>query len=157
MATLIEADLHLFVDAVKHYLKTTTRQLPDITAAFLGDAALEGHDFNGTVSFSGAFRGQVTVSMPGALLGELLVLQHETRPQTPALLLDAVGEIANTLAGNARQAFGPDLEISVPQVRAGKRQLQANVRQRPYVITFRWNTYPALVCIDLERHASAQK
>lgn len=153
MATLIEDDLRLFVDAVKHYLKATTRQLPEITAAYLGDATLMGHEFNGTVRFSGAFRGQVTVSMPSGLLGELLVLQHETRPQTKPLLLDAVGEIANTLAGNARKTLGPELEISVPQVHMGKLSLNAQVRQRPYVISLRWNTYPALVCIDLERTA----
>ena len=60
-------------------------------------------------------------------------------------------EVANTLAGNARKVFGPDLDISVPTRLLGAQGIMARVRQRPYVITFRWNRYPALVCVDLER------
>jgi hypothetical protein len=47
------------------------------------------------------------VSMPGKLVREILLLQHET-DLSDGNLLDAVGEIANTLAGNARKALGSD-------------------------------------------------
>lgn len=150
MATLTEDDLLLFVDAVKHYLKATTGQEPEITSAFLGDANVTGHEFNGIVSFMGGYSGQILVSMPPGLLRELLVLQHE-RDFSEDNLLDAVGEVANTLAGNARKVFGPALDISVPTRLRGAQGITARVRQRPYVITFRWNRYPALVCVDLER------
>jgi len=150
MATLTEDDLRLFVDAVKHYLQATSRQEPEITSAFLGDARVTGHEFNGIVSFMGGYSGQILVSMPQAMLRELLVLQHE-RDFSEANLLDAVGEVANTLAGNARKVFGPELDISVPTRLRGAHGITARVRQRPYVITFRWHHHPALVCVDLER------
>jgi chemotaxis protein CheX len=88
--------------------------------------------------------------MPQKLLRELLLLQQETN-LSDANLLDAVGEIANTLAGNARKEFGAGLTISVPVKLHGSQGIQARVRQRPYVITFRWNHQPALVCVDMER------
>jgi chemotaxis protein CheX len=44
---------------------------------------------------------------------ELLLMQHET-DLSESNLLDAIGEIANTLAGNARQTLGGGLEISAP-------------------------------------------
>ena len=66
-------------------------------------------------------------------------------------LLDAVGEIANTLAGNARKAMGPDLQISVPIKLQGAHGMKARVRKRPYVITLRWNHHLAMVCVDMER------
>jgi chemotaxis protein CheX len=150
MATLTEDDLRLFVDAVKHYLKATSGQEPEITSAFLGDANVTGHEFNGIVSFMGGYSGQILVSMPQGMLRELLVLQHE-RNFTESNLLDAVGEVANTLAGNARKLFGPELDISVPTRLRGAQGITARVRERPYVITFRWNRHPALVCVDLER------
>lgn len=150
MATLTEDDLRLFVDAVKHYLKATTGQEPEITSAFLGDANVTGHEYNGIVSFMGGYSGQILVSMPQGMLRELLILQHE-RNINESNMLDAVGEVANTLAGNARKVFGPDLDISVPTRLLGAQGIMARVRQRPYVITFRWNRYPALVCVDLER------
>jgi chemotaxis protein CheX len=115
---------------------------------------LPTQDFNGIVSFSGRFTGQVIVSLPAMAVRELLLMQHET-DLSESNLLDVIGEIANTLAGNARQALGSGLEISVPvpvtmRGRAGR---QARVRPHPYVISFRWNIYPGLVCVDLDRLA----
>ena len=57
------------------------------------------------------------------------------------------------MAGNARQALGSGLEISVPTTLRGRAGRQARSRPHPYVIAFRWNTHPGLVCVDLERRA----
>ena len=105
MATLNENDLKLFVDSIRHYLKITTRQEPQITSAYLGTGDIEAFEFNGIVTFSGSHNGHVVVSMPGKLVREILLLQHEPDLRD-GNLLDAVGEIANTLAGNALKALG---------------------------------------------------
>lgn len=149
MTALKESDLRLFIDSVRRYFDVTSRIAPEITSAFLGVDAVPGHDFNGIVSFSGRYRGQVMVSLPAVALKELLLIQRET-DLSQASLLDAVGEIANTLAGNARRALGKDLEISVPRVVHGRPASAARTRQHPYVITFRWNRYPGMVYVDLE-------
>lgn len=150
MATLNETDLKLFVDSIRTYLKVTTRQEPQITSAFLGTGDLEGFEFNGIVTFSGSHNGHVVVSMPAKLVREILLLQHET-DLGDSNLLDAVGEIANTLAGNARKSLGSELDISVPVKVQGLNSIQARVRKHPYVITLRWNHYEAMVCVDMER------
>jgi len=150
MAALNESDLRLFVDSVTRYFAVTCRTPPQITAAYLGTDPLPTHDFSGIVSFSGRFTGQVTVSLPAMALRELLLMQHET-DLSESNLLDAVGEIANTLAGNARQGLGSGLEISVPATLRGRAGQRTRVRTHPYVITFRWNTYPGMVCVDLDR------
>ena len=150
MGTLNETELKLFVDSVRRYFDVTTTQPPQITSAFLGNAELHSHAFTGSVQFSGSYRGQVWVSMPGPLLRELLLLQRTT-DLSDANLLDAVGEIANTLAGNARQQLGADLQISVPATRQGQAPIHTSVRQHPYAITLRWNHQPALVLVDMER------
>lgn len=150
MASLHEADLQLFADAIKNYLQVTTRQAPQVTSAFLGTGNFERFEFNGIVNFSGSYTGQVVVSMPQILLRELLLLQRETDLSNQNLL-DAVGEIANTLAGNARKTLGPELDISVPIKIQGTAAAKASVRQHPYVITLRWGHHQAMVCVDLER------
>ncbi|WP_114974206.1 chemotaxis protein CheX [Rhodoferax ferrireducens] len=152
MGALVEDELKLFVNSVRRYFSVTTSQEPQITSAFLGTSDIEGHDFNGLVSFSGTYDGHVMVSMPGKLLRELLLLQHET-DLSDANLLDAVGEIANTLAGNARKALGSGLQISVPVKVQGASGIKARVRQHPYVITLRWNHQPALIVVDMERRS----
>ena len=149
---LHQAELKLFIDSVRRYFHVVAKQEPQITSAFLGTGDIEGYDFNGIVTFSGAYNGHVIVSMPPALLRELLLLQGET-DLSESNLLDAVGEIANTLGGNARKALGSSLQISVPVKLHGTSGVKARVRKHPYVITLRWNRQPALVCVDLERRS----
>lgn len=148
--SLQEAELKMFVESVRRYFQVITRQEPQITSAFLGTGDIEGHDFNGIVTFSGTYNGHVIVSMPPQLLRELLVLQGET-DLGEGNLLDAVGEIANTLGGNARKALGAGLQISVPVKLQGSSGIRARVRKHPCVITLRWNHQPALVCVDMEK------
>jgi chemotaxis protein CheX len=147
---LQQAELKLFVDSVRRYFMVITRQEPQITSAFLGTDDVEGFDFNGIVTFSGSYNGHVIVSMPAQLLRELLLLQGET-DLSEGNLLDAVGEIANTLGGNARKTLGASLQISVPVKLQGTHGMRARVRRHPYVITLRWNHLPALVCVDMSR------
>ena len=150
MDALHETELKLFVDSVRRYFQVVTKQEPQITSAFLGTGDVEGHDFNGIVTFSGTYNGHVMVSMPSQLLRELLVLQGET-DLSENNLLDAVGEIANTLGGNARKTLGTGLQISVPVKLHGTSGVRARVRKHPYVITLRWNHQPAMVCVDMEK------
>ena len=150
MESLNPDELKLFVESVRQYFKVLTRQEPQITSAFLATGELQGYDYNGIVTFSGAYNGHVIVSMPGQLLKELLALQGET-DMGQGNLLDAVGEIANTLGGNARKSLGSALQISVPVKLHGSAGIQARVRKHPYAITMRWNHQPAVVCIDMER------
>lgn len=150
MSSLSEDELKLFVDSVRNYFKKTTSQIPSITSAFLGGGDISAYEFNGVVTFSGSYTGQVIVSMPKQLLRELLLVQSETDLSDPNLL-DTVGEIANTLAGNARKKLGSDLGISVPVKLQGSTASRAKVRKHPYIITLEWCHKPALVCVDIER------
>jgi chemotaxis protein CheX len=150
MDPLHQTELKLFVDSVRRYFQVIAKEEPQITSAFLGTGDVEAHDFNGIVSFSGSYNGHVMVSMPPQLLRELLLLQGET-DLSESNLLDAVGEIANTLGGNARKTLGPALQISVPVKLHGASGIRARVRKHPYVITLRWNHQPAMVCVDMEK------
>ncbi len=149
---LTEQELKLFVDSVRHYFKTTTSQAPQITSAYLATGEVQGYEFTGVISFTGSHTGQIMVSMPAKPLRELLLLQGE-RDLSDHNLLDAVGEIANTLAGNARKSLGAGLQISTPMKLQGASGIKARVRQHPYVITLRWNHQQSLVCIDMQRKA----
>ncbi|MEO5672136.1 MAG: chemotaxis protein CheX [Ramlibacter sp.] len=150
MNSLHETELKLFVDSVRRYFQVIAKLEPQITSAFLGTDDVDGHDYNGVVTFSGSYNGHVIVSMPPQLLRELLLLQGET-DLSEGNLLDAVGEIANTLGGNARKTLGSALQISVPMKVRGSSGMRARVRKHPYVITLRWNHQPAMVCVDMEK------
>ncbi|MGL4666630.1 MAG: chemotaxis protein CheX [Saezia sp.] len=152
MNEIDEGELRLFVDSVRNYFKKTTKKEPTITAAYLGTDSITTYEYNGIVSFSGSYSGQIIVSMPRQLLISLLVMLNETDVSDDNLL-DIVGEIANTLAGNARKSLddGAGLNISVPVKLKSSASARARVRKHPYVIDLSWVGCPALVCVDIAK------
>jgi len=157
MADLNEKDLRVFVDAVTHYFKQLSREAPRIRGAYLdtgGTPAIE-MEYVGAIALSGAFRGRVYVSAPRALLRHLLIATGEP-DQSHMAMLDLIGEMANTVSGNARRHFGPQLEISVPMAScAGDIRLPPDSGSRPYIVSVEWKNYGATVVVDLQRSGAA--
>ena len=65
--------------------------------------------------------------------------------------VDLVGEVANTISGNARRVFGPDFMISVPVVVAGSaKAIQVPRNVKAYIIPLRWHKYEAALVVSLQ-------
>jgi chemotaxis protein CheX len=150
LTNLSESDLKVFIDAVTHYFSHLTSEPAEIRSSYLSNAATPRFDYTGLITVSGSFRGCVYFSAPRLLVRELLIQLQE--PDTcEDNLLDAVGEVANTISGNARRHFGSALDISVPvTIRGATEQIKAAVRTRPFAILLRWQRYEAVVVVDLE-------
>jgi chemotaxis protein CheX len=152
---MTENDLKVFVDAVTHYFSRVTREPATIRAAYLADSGVPpALQYTGRINVSGRLRGSVHFSAKRTMLYDLLRESQEP-DASEENLLDAVGEIANTIAGNARRHFGSALEISVPVTgRNGAAGAEA-VRKRPFVILLRWGGHDGVVVVDLEAAAGA--
>jgi chemotaxis protein CheX len=151
MSTLSESELKVFIDAVTHYFSHLTSEPAEIRAAYLADTKTPRFTYTGLITLSGHFRGCVYFSAPRRLVRELL-LQLQEPDTCEDNLLDAVGEVANTLSGNARRHFGEALEISVPiTILGATEQIRTGVRTRPFAIVLSWQRYEAVVVVDIER------
>ncbi|MEW6166928.1 MAG: chemotaxis protein CheX [Pseudomonadota bacterium] len=151
MSALTAAEIKVFVDAVIRYFDRLTGDGAVVSASYLADTAIPRSDYTGLITFSGRFRGCIYCSAPRAMLPELLAALGEPDVSEPNLL-DAVGELTNTIAGNARSHFGDGLEISVPvTIRGTSERIRAAVRARPYAIVVRWRRHDIAVVVDLER------
>lgn len=145
-----EAEIRVFVDAVVHYFQQVGGDGATVRAAFLADDQLSAptSDYTGLITVSGAYVGSVYFSAPSLLLRQLLMTMKERASHDS--YLDAVGEIANTIAGNARRHFTEKLEISVPVAFAGPAvDIRTAVRARPLVLTVEWRALQAIVVIDV--------
>ena len=66
-------------------------------------------------------------------------------------LCDLVGEITNTLSGNARRDFGQQFQISVPAVLSGRDgKLDYPKTGRPIIIPIEWRNYHARLIVCLQ-------
>jgi chemotaxis protein CheX len=84
------------------------------------------------------------------MLGEILGLLKESRIDEEAKK-DLVGEIANTLSGNAREEFGSEFQISVPTVMVGSEAgLSQRNDSRNYAIPLNWHSETAYLLVALE-------
>ncbi len=150
MTAIDERDLRVVAESAQRYFTASAAVPAEITSAFLGAESIAAHEFTGVITLAGQFVGQVIFSAPRGLLRELLRMQGE-HALGDDNLLDAVGEVANTIAGNLRREFGPNLQISVPERLAGRHTLPMRQRARPYVVSLRWSQHSAMICIDIQR------
>lgn len=153
MGDISEDEIAVFHAAISNYFNQITRESALVQGAYLAERGTVPpmHDCTGMISISGRYTGCIYFSAPRQMMRHLLVAMHEPH-QGDANLLDAVGEVANTIAGNARRHFGEHMEISVPvTMSAVPEQVRNSVRAHAYVVQISWKHYEAVLIVDIER------
>ena len=151
MSDLSEKDIEVFIEAVGGYFKKTTKEAASVGVAYLARNAFPMNDFTGMIKVSADYEGALYFSAPSAMLRHLLTVMKETN-QSDENLLDAVGEIANTISGNARKYFGENMVISIPEKVAGlPSSFSQLARHYAYVIIIKWKHYSASLIVDISR------
>lgn len=146
-----EEELRAFIEIVNQYFERQTGRLPELGNPYRGDpAALPMYDFTGVIGISGARPGCVYFTAHRDLLRELLLHVGEST-LSDENLSDLVGEVANTISGNARRVFGPEFMISVPVVVAGAAQaIQVPRNVKAYILPLRWHKREAALVASLQ-------
>lgn len=146
-----ETEVNVFVNSVLHYFDTTVQQVAECGTPHLAlGRSPEVSDYTGIIKISGKRDGVVFFTAPKSMLCVMLMRMQET-DMSHDNLCDLVGEIANTLSGNARRDFGHQFSISVPSVVHGRNApMDYPPNTRPIVIPIAWRTYRArlVVCLD---------
>ena len=146
-----ERELRAFVEIVNQYFERQTGRLPDLGTPYLGEpSALPIYDFTGVIGISGNRPGCVYFTAHRDLLRNLLLRVGEP-DLSDDNLSDLVGEVANTISGNARRVFGPDFMISVPVVVAGSaKAIQVPRNVKAYILPLRWHKLEAALVASLQ-------
>lgn len=143
--------LAVFVDGVTHYFETISNQTPSVGTPFLIDN-INNYlmDYTGIIGISGNQKGSVFFSAPEKLLIHLLNKLGIFSTQSEKLM-DLVGEVSNTISGNARREFGDEFLLSVPLVLKGKSdEIAITKTVEIYVIPIVWSHQNANLIINLE-------
>lgn len=144
-------NLSVFVDGIANFFDTVTQTNANVGTPFLIQDINEYlHDFTGIIGITGNHKGSVFFSTTRRLAVHLLSDMGVMTTRDDKLM-DLVGEVCNTVSGNARREFGDQFMISTPVVIQGKSE---NVRAKDvvgiYVIPIVWRELEANLVINLE-------
>ena len=106
-------------------------------------------DFSAIIGVTGSQRGCVYFTAPREMLKDLVKRLGEP-DLSDEICADYVGEIANTISGNAREALGSNFKISVPTVfRGTDRDVQFPLDAPAFVVPIHWAGYRSALIICL--------
>lgn len=145
----------VFVDGISRYFEhldhdNSVNTSLEIGAPFILDYEQEnGLDYTGFIAVSGNDQGNIFFSATSCLLKTIL-LNYGVSELTDSKHKDIVGEVANTIAGNARRYLGNNFLISTPTVIEGSLQSEHyDTSHRSYVIPLRWKSKSAQLIVNL--------
>lgn len=146
-----EQTLQVFIDGVVRYFQHTNDKDVKVGTPYLVENENPAaYDVTGIIGISGPYRGCVYFTAPRILLKHLLLSIGEPDTSNDHLF-DLVGEVANTISGNARSTFGHEFMISVPaMIEGAPDHIHLPKHLRSYVIPVYWKAYHAAVVICLE-------
>ncbi|MBX2846833.1 MAG: chemotaxis protein CheX [Acidiferrobacterales bacterium] len=144
-------DLNIFIKGIKHYFSQSSDSEATVHTPYLQENTNKmAHEYTGIIGISGRNKGCVYFTAPELLLQHLLKVQKifDTSHEN---LCDLVGEIANTISGNARRHFGSEFMISVPVVVSGQLdQIKLPKGLRSFIIPITWLSYEGALVICIE-------
>jgi chemotaxis protein CheX len=110
------------LDAVQDVFKTMVGMNVSAGKPVLNKDKMPGYEVNGRIGLSGAVCGAICVSLPEALSLRIAswMLEEEYK-ELDEDSIDALKEITNMIAGNAKSNFpGDNVEITVPDLMLGR-------------------------------------
>ena len=148
---LTEAEIKTFIDGALHYFAVSARQPVAVGSPYLiTDGAPTVHEYTGIIGVAGRRKGAVCFTAPRSMLMVLLMRMNET-DTSETNMKDLIGEVANTISGNARRDFGKEFVISVPTVmETAGGKFRPPVTARPFIIPLNWRSHSAKLIVCLE-------
>ncbi len=146
-----ETDLHFFIDSTVNYFEELTKEKAVTGIPYIkGDKAVV-LKYTGIIGISGKRKGSIYFTANTEMLKELAYIIIGLQEASTLEIKDLIGEIANTISGNVRQAYGSDFMISVPVVIEGEPidiKFPHNIQS--FVIPLNWKNFQSFLVVCLE-------
>ncbi len=146
-----ETDLHFFIDSTVNYFEEVTNEKATAGIPYIKGNEPVVLEYTGIIGISGKRKGSIYVTTSENMLSTIAKVILGLKEVGKEDIKDLVGEIANTISGNVRQAYGSDFMISVPVVVEGKAKdikLPDNIQS--FVIPITWKDFKLFLVVCLE-------
>ncbi|MEQ9366152.1 MAG: chemotaxis protein CheX [Leptospirales bacterium] len=132
-------EVQIFVDLVVHYFDGISGQACRTGIPRLAGADdYEAKQITGIIGISGQHKGCVCFSTGPDMLRAAVRATLGDPGDVPNAEADMIGEIANTIAGNAMQAFNESFSISVPVICEDASKVRLPQGVPVFVIPINW-------------------
>ncbi|MCR9143385.1 MAG: chemotaxis protein CheX [bacterium] len=146
-----ERDVQVFVEGTQNYFQEVSGVTPEIGLPYLKGEEEAILDYTGAIGISGERKGCVYFTTNREMLaGIVQAVVGSEEEVTEESLRDMVGEIANTISGNARRSFGSNFMISVPIVIVGSPVIDLPMGIPTYVIPLTWQGHKSYIVAGIE-------
>ena len=147
-----ETILKIFAQSVTRYFATVANGEAVLGTPYLaGSDESVAFDFSAVIGITGSYRGNIYYTAPREKLRSLLPLIGETEPDD-RLCAELVGEITNTISGNAREQLGGAFMISTPFIiEGGPLHVRAARDTTCYILPVTWNQHRSRVLVSLHQ------
>lgn len=143
-------DIEVFTHGILRYFAEVSGAQAEVGAPFLKGKDTVILDYTGAIGISGDRKGGVYFTAGRRALEDLVQAVVGVEADEDALK-DMAGEIANTIAGNARESFGSNFMISIPMVVVGMpNTIEMPTRVPTYVIPIVWKDHKAFLVVGIE-------
>jgi chemotaxis protein CheX len=120
-----------------------------------GDTESAGLGFSAVIGISGTYRGNIYYTASREKLNALLPLLGEKTPDD-TLCAELVGEITNTISGNAREQLGGGFMISTPFILEARPLFVHPSRNAAlYVLPISWRQFSSRLLISVVKDPDA--
>lgn len=146
-----DTELQIFVDSLKFYFATNIGGELEIAPAYHTESKdTPASELTGIIGVSGDKQGCVYLTATREMIGDVLLAMGEPEVDD-SLLNDVIGEVTNTVTGNARRFLGPGFMISVPIVVTGHPEHIHFPRNYDIgVVPFVWNGHRGSLVVCLQ-------
>ncbi len=148
---MTESELKAFIDVVVNYFREVTGETVEMGVPYIKGKRKLLLDYTGLIGISGTRKGAVYLTASSMMLREIASILLGDEEPDDDFIVDLVGEISNTIAGNVRQSFGSSFMISVPIILKGSPE-DVVIKLNPPVfsIPIKWRTYQCYLVVGLE-------
>lgn len=146
---LSASDLAVFVKLATKCIATVSGTPPVFGASTIELGPLTLFKYSGFIVIEGSLNGWICLSLPeGVVDGLLEALKEPSGDET--YRLDITGEVAYTVAANARERFGERLLIR-PALATGDGSIEKSLMQPPltFRLPFTWRNHTAQLLVGL--------
>lgn len=146
-----DTELKVFVEGVSAYFKKLSNAPLTVGVPYVKEGNSFISEITGVIGLTGRRKGGIFLTCTLAMVDEVIRDYAGSEDTSMEARKDMIGEMANTISGNASDAFGADFQISVPVVITGKPDgVDLPTRVPAFVVPVQWKTHKAYLVAGVE-------